>query len=60
MRSSTREQRLLGFVAQDRDDEPVDQPRAALNQVQVAIGDRIERARINGDVPAASQISFLE
>ena len=44
-------QRPLRVVSQDGDDERVDEPSAPFNQVQVAIGNRIEGAGINGDMP---------
>ena len=42
------ERRLLG-VHEDRHDDAVEQPRAAQDDVDVAVGQRIERAGINGD-----------
>ena len=43
-----REQRRLLGVDQDRDDDAIEQPRAARDDVDVAVGQRIERARIDG------------
>ena len=42
-----REQRVLLGVAQDRHDDAVEQPRAAQDDVDVAVGQRIERPRID-------------
>ena len=41
------ERRLLG-VDEDRDDDPVEQPRAARDDVDVAVRERIEGAGIDG------------
>ena len=43
------EQTLLALILQHRDDQAVSQFAAARNQVQVSVGDRIERTRIDGD-----------
>ena len=43
------EERLLGVVPQDRNDQPVEHPRAPLDQVEVAVGNRVERSRIDSD-----------
>ena len=43
-----REQRRLLDVHQHRDDDLVEQARAPLDDVDVAVGQRIERARIDG------------
>ena len=48
-RSSRREQRLrLLRVADDRDDDVVEVPRGALDDVEVTEGDRVERTRAEG------------
>ena len=41
------ERRLLG-VDEDRDDDAIEEPRAARDDVDVAVGQRVERTRING------------
>ena len=43
------EERLLALVPQNRNDQPVEQPRAALDQIEMPVGDRVERSRIDGD-----------
>src|SRR5271157_2041816 len=44
------EQRLcLVHIAGDGNDEPIEELAAAMNQVEMAVRDRIERARIDGD-----------
>ena len=48
-RSSMREHRRLGRVGGHADDQPVDQVRAAPDDVHMAERDRIERARIDAD-----------
>jgi len=45
------EQRLLGVVVENRDDQPLDQSAAARNQIQVPVGDRVKRTWIDGDSP---------
>src|ERR1041385_1613833 len=40
---------VLFRVARDRDDDPVEDAKRALNQVDVTVGDGIERARIDRD-----------
>ena len=55
-RSGTREERRLLEVQQHRHDDPIEQPRAALDDVHVTVGQRIERARIDGDDLAAHEI----
>ena len=47
-RSSMREQRRLLGVDENRDDDAVEQPRAARDDVDVSVGQRIERARVDG------------
>ena len=44
-----REERRLLHVDQDRDDDAIEEARAALDDVDVAVGQRIERAGIDGD-----------
>ncbi len=43
------EQRRLLDVDQERDDDGVEDPGAALDDVDVAVGQRVERPWINGD-----------
>ena len=43
------EQRLLALVGRDRDDHVVEQAQRALEDVEVAVRDRIERPGIDGD-----------
>ena len=43
-----REQRRLLRVHQDRDDDPIEQARAARDDVHVTVGQRIERPGIDG------------
>jgi hypothetical protein len=42
------EQRLTGRVGADGHDDPVEELRAALDEIEVAIGDRVEAASIDG------------
>src|SRR5439155_20975613 len=44
-----REQRLLALVHRDRDDRVIEQAQRALEDVEVAVRDRIERAGIHGE-----------
>jgi hypothetical protein len=42
-----REKRLLGVVPENRNDQPVEHSRTALDEIEMAVGNRVERSRVN-------------
>ena len=47
------QQRRLARVGEDGDDDPVEDVRGAPDDVEVAVGDRVERARVDRDLHAS-------